>query len=103
MVASSRKRSSLLDTGVIYCGDNLDQLKKLPDACIGLIYIALCVEHFPRTPAERIDLDVIITTRLRYCALPSIRTRITFHSYRRLEHGHRTQSVCVENNQHHLL
>jgi len=39
MAASPRKRSPLLDTGVIYCGDNLDQLKKLPDACIDLIYI----------------------------------------------------------------
>ena len=33
------KRSSLLDTRVIYCGDNLEQLKKLPEACIDLIYI----------------------------------------------------------------
>jgi len=39
MTASSRKFSSLLDTRVIYCGDNLEQLKKLPDACIDLIYI----------------------------------------------------------------
>jgi DNA modification methylase len=39
MATPSRKRSSLIDTGVIYCGDNLDQLKKLPDACIDLIYI----------------------------------------------------------------
>lgn len=39
MTASSRKFSSLLDTRVIYCGDNIDQLKKLPDACIDLIYI----------------------------------------------------------------
>jgi DNA modification methylase len=31
--------SSLVDTRVIYCGDNLQQLKKLPDACIDLIYI----------------------------------------------------------------
>jgi site-specific DNA-methyltransferase (adenine-specific) len=31
--------SSLLDTRVIYCGDNLGQLRKLPDACIDLIYI----------------------------------------------------------------
>ncbi len=31
--------SSLLDTRVIYCGDNLEQLHKLPDACIDLIYI----------------------------------------------------------------
>jgi len=28
-----------VDTRVIYCGDNLDQLKKLPGACIDLIYI----------------------------------------------------------------
>jgi DNA modification methylase len=33
------KPSPLLDTRVIYCGDNLEQLKKLPDACIDLIYI----------------------------------------------------------------
>ena len=31
--------SSLLDTRVIYCGDNLDQLAKPPDACVDLIYI----------------------------------------------------------------
>jgi site-specific DNA-methyltransferase (adenine-specific) len=31
--------SSLVDTRVVYCGDNLDQLKKLPDACVDLIYI----------------------------------------------------------------
>lgn len=39
MTASLRKRSSLLDTSVIYCGDNLDQLKKMPGASIDLIYI----------------------------------------------------------------
>lgn len=33
------KPSSLLDTRVIYCGDNLDQLQKLPDRCVDLIYI----------------------------------------------------------------
>jgi DNA modification methylase len=33
------KPSSLLDTRVIYCGDNLEQLRKLPHACIDLIYI----------------------------------------------------------------
>ena len=32
--------SSLLDTRVIYCGDNLEQLAKLPDACVDLIYPA---------------------------------------------------------------
>jgi DNA modification methylase len=33
------KPSALIDTRVIYCGDNLDQLRKLPDACVDLIYI----------------------------------------------------------------
>jgi DNA modification methylase len=33
------KPSSLVDTRVIYCGDNLDQLKKFPDQCVDLIYI----------------------------------------------------------------
>jgi DNA modification methylase len=39
MVASARKRSSLLDTCLIYCGDNLEQLKRLPEASVDLIYI----------------------------------------------------------------
>lgn len=38
-VARTGKPSSLVDTRVIYCGDNLEQLKKLPDACVDLIYI----------------------------------------------------------------
>lgn len=33
------KLSALVDTRVIYCGDNLEQLKKLPDTCVDLIYI----------------------------------------------------------------
>src|ERR1700722_11526454 len=33
------KPSTRVDTRVIYCGDNLDQLAKLPNACIDLIYI----------------------------------------------------------------
>jgi DNA modification methylase len=33
------KPSPLIDTRVIYCGDNLVQLKRLPDACVDLIYI----------------------------------------------------------------
>lgn len=37
--AKPARPSSLLDTRVIYCGDNLEQLAKLPDACIDLIYI----------------------------------------------------------------
>jgi DNA modification methylase len=36
---TSGRPSALLDTRAIYCGDNLDQLKKLPDDCVDLIYI----------------------------------------------------------------
>ena len=39
MSPAARKPSSLLDTRVIYCGDNLDQLPKLPANSIDLIYI----------------------------------------------------------------
>jgi hypothetical protein len=38
-VRSSGRPSALLDTRVVYCGDNLEQLAKLPDACVDLIYI----------------------------------------------------------------
>jgi DNA modification methylase len=37
--ARGGKPSALVDTRVIYCGDNLEQLRKLPDACVDLIYI----------------------------------------------------------------
>lgn len=33
------KRSAVVDTRVIYCGDNLEQLRKLPDGCVDLVYI----------------------------------------------------------------
>ena len=33
--------SALLDTRIVYCGDCLDQLRKLPDGCVDLIYIDL--------------------------------------------------------------
>ncbi|MCO5051740.1 MAG: restriction endonuclease [Verrucomicrobiae bacterium] len=36
---AATRPSSLVDTRVIYCGDNLEQLQKLPDACVDLIYI----------------------------------------------------------------
>jgi site-specific DNA-methyltransferase (adenine-specific) len=36
---STARPSALLDTRVVYCGDCLDQLRKLPDGCIDLIYI----------------------------------------------------------------
>ncbi|MEQ1909165.1 MAG: DNA methyltransferase [Vicinamibacterales bacterium] len=31
--------SALIDTRVIYCGDNLEQLRRLPDGCVDLVYI----------------------------------------------------------------
>ena len=34
------KPSALVDTRIIYCVDNLDQLRKFPAQCIDLIYIA---------------------------------------------------------------
>jgi len=37
--APAGKPSSLIDTRVIYCGDNLDQLPKLPAGCVDLAYI----------------------------------------------------------------
>ena len=33
------KPSAVLDTRVVYCGDNLDQLAALPGDCVDLIYI----------------------------------------------------------------
>jgi len=38
-VPAAGKPSAILDTRVIYCGDNLEQLRKLPDGCVDLIYI----------------------------------------------------------------
>jgi len=37
--APAGKPSPVLDTRVIYCGDNLDILRKMPDGCVDLIYI----------------------------------------------------------------
>ena len=37
--ATTGRPSALVDTRVVYCGDNLDQLRKLPDGCVDLIYI----------------------------------------------------------------
>jgi len=36
---SPARSSALVDTRVIYCGDNLEQLARLPDACLDLITI----------------------------------------------------------------
>ena len=38
-IAPAGRPSALLDTRVIYCGDNLEQLEKLPARCVDLIYI----------------------------------------------------------------
>lgn len=35
----SGRPSAVIDTRVVYCGDCLDQLRKLPDGCVDLIYI----------------------------------------------------------------
>src|SRR5256885_16168869 len=35
----TQRPCALVHTRVIHCGDNLEQLKKLPDACVALIYI----------------------------------------------------------------
>src|ERR1700681_4111393 len=39
MAKAVAKSSALIDTRVIYCGDNLEQLRKLPNACVDLIYM----------------------------------------------------------------
>jgi DNA modification methylase len=36
---TSGRPSALVDTCVMYCGDNLEQLKKLPDGCVDMVYI----------------------------------------------------------------
>jgi DNA modification methylase len=37
--AKSLQAFARVDSEVVYCGDNLDQLAKLPDACVDLVYI----------------------------------------------------------------
>ncbi len=37
--ARAARPSALLDTRIVYCGDCVDQLAKLPDGCVDLIYI----------------------------------------------------------------
>ncbi|MEZ6234210.1 MAG: hypothetical protein R3B68_08470 [Phycisphaerales bacterium] len=38
-LAKPGKPSALIDTRVVYCGDCLEQLRKLPDGCVDLVYI----------------------------------------------------------------
>jgi DNA modification methylase len=37
--SKTAKPSALVDTRIVYCGDNLDQLSKMPAACVDLVYI----------------------------------------------------------------
>ena len=37
--ARAARPSALLDTRIIYCGDCLDQLAKLPDGCVDRLYL----------------------------------------------------------------
>lgn len=39
VVPTKLRPSALVDTRVVYCGANLEQLQKLPDACVDLIYL----------------------------------------------------------------
>jgi len=36
---TTARPSALLDTRIVYCGDCLEQLARLPDDCVDLIYI----------------------------------------------------------------
>jgi 16S rRNA G966 N2-methylase RsmD len=36
---NGRQAVPVIDTRIIYCRDNLEQLKKLPPACVDVIYI----------------------------------------------------------------
>jgi 16S rRNA G966 N2-methylase RsmD len=47
------KPSALVDTRVIYCGDNLEQLRKLPDGCVDLVYIDPPFNSNSVAPADR--------------------------------------------------
>ncbi len=64
--ASAGRPSALVDTRVIYCGDNLDQLAKLPDACVDLIYI-----DPPSNPVISQGFDAIGITPVseRFCEM----------------------------------
>jgi len=48
-MAKTPKSSALIDTRVIYCGDNLDQLRKLPDGCVISV-----VKHFTSRNSQRL-------------------------------------------------
>ena len=37
--STAGKPSPVVDTRVVWCGDNLDILRKMPDGCVDLVYI----------------------------------------------------------------
>ena len=41
------RHSAVVDTQVIYCGDNLVQLQRLPDYCVDLVYIDPPFNSYP--------------------------------------------------------
>ena len=69
--ATRLKPLSLLDTRVVYCGDNQEQLAKLPDACVDLIYLdppfksnRNCEVFWGETKEKRAFEDRLRTPRL---------------------------------------
>ncbi len=62
--------SALLDTRVVYCGDNLEQLANLPDACVDLIYIDP-VFKFNRKNQVCWGKTIDAPRMSRYLAMPS--------------------------------
>ena len=46
MTKTNKKAGKLKLENIIYCGDNLTWLKKFPDKCIDLIYLASCIAKF---------------------------------------------------------
>src|SRR5204863_4728466 len=60
--ARTARPSALLDTRVIYCGDYLEQLRNLPDACVAVICFGIeCPRRGRRqnmvSARPRIDAD----------------------------------------------
>lgn len=50
------KPSAVIDTHVIYCGDNLDQLRKLPEMCVeGRTYQTSVMPKHQGAPTGEMD------------------------------------------------
>jgi DNA modification methylase len=67
-VRRASRPSSLIDTRVIYCGDNLEQLAKLPDGCIDLVYIDPPFNsnrNYEVFWGERVKGDAILLERIK--------------------------------------